>query len=277
MPISNVVVTSAVPVFKAGNECISKAKAASWVDEQTEDVAVLSSAFVFRQLFDTQGSSTFTYLLGCAATREAILIDPVLGMEERDLSVLKDLQLNLKYVINTHCHADHITSGSVIRKLLPGVRTVISEASGAKADWKIRDLDVVEFGKYHVQALSTPGHTDGCMTFVAHGPGNPLCAFTGDALLIRGCGRTDFQQGSSETLYDSVHQRIFTLPDRTQLFPGHDYKGRSVTSVAEERMHNPRLTQTKEEFVNTMANLNLPNPRLIDIAVPANMQCGVQD
>jgi sulfur dioxygenase len=236
-----------------------------------------SAGLVFQQLFDTQGSSTYTYLLGCAKTKEAILIDPVLGNQDRDLEIISDLGLTLKFVLNTHCHADHVTSGSAIRKLHADVRTIIAGASGAAADIKIKDLDKIHFGEYFVEALSTPGHTDGCMTFVLYGPGDPQMAFTGDALLIRGCGRTDFQQGSAEVLYESVHKRIFTLPETTKLFPGHDYKGRSVTTVAEESKLNPRLTKTKEEFVDIMSKLGLPPPKLLDIAVPANMVCGVQD
>lgn len=232
--------------------------------------------FVIQQLFDNQGSSTFTYLVGCTASHEAVLIDPVLGMEGRDLALLGELGFELKYVVNTHCHADHVTSGAAIKKLRPGVRTVISEASRAAADIKLRDGDQVAVGRYALDALATPGHTDGCMTFVLKGPGEPLAAFTGDTLLIRGCGRTDFQQGDASKLYDMVHTRLFSLPDATRVYPGHDYKGRNLSTVGEERQFNPRLTKSRDEFVKLMRELNLPYPKLMDVAVPANMADGVQ-
>mmetsp|Transcript_2473 Transcript_2473/g.7049 ORF Transcript_2473/g.7049 Transcript_2473/m.7049 type:complete len:414 (-) Transcript_2473:92-1333(-) len=229
---------------------------------------------IFQQLFDPV-SSTFTYALGCAETEEAILIDPVLEQKDRDLTTLTDQGLTLKYVVNTHCHADHITSGGVIRKELPEVRTVISKASGASADILTEPGDKVDFGKFSIEAIATPGHTDGCTTWLLKG--SPSMIFTGDALLIRGCGRTDFQQGSSETLYESVHSKIFTLPDDTLIYPGHDYKGRNVSTVKEEKQFNPRLSKSKDEFVKIMSELNLPYPGKIDVAVPANMKCGVQD
>jgi len=233
-------------------------------------------SLVIQQLFDSQGSSTFTYLVGCTASREAVLIDPVLGMEERDLALIDELGFDLKYVVNTHCHADHITSGSAIKRRRPTVRTMISKASGAAADIKLKDGDKVAVGSYVLDALATPGHTDGCMTFVARGPGEPRAAFTGDALLIRGCGRTDFQQGDAGKLYDSVHSRIFSLPGDTKIYPGHDYRGRNMSTIAEERQYNPRLTKSKPEFVKLMQELGLPHPKLMSVAVPANMICGDQ-
>jgi len=231
-------------------------------------------SFVIQQLFDTLGSFTFTYLVGCTASREALLVDPVLGMEARDLALVEELGFELKYVVNTHCHADHINAGSAIKKLRPSVKTVISEASGAAADVKLRDGHRVTVGNYVLDALATPGHTDGCMTFVLRGPGEPRAAFTGDALLIRGCGRTDFQQGDAGRLYDSVHDRIFSLPDDTKVYPGHDYGGRNLSTVAEERQFNPRLTKSRQEFVEYMRTLNLPYPKLMDLAVPANLVGG---
>eukprot|EP00418_Pyrodinium_bahamense_P080604 CAMPEP_0179055098 /NCGR_PEP_ID=MMETSP0796-20121207/23126_1 /TAXON_ID=73915 /ORGANISM="Pyrodinium bahamense, Strain pbaha01" /LENGTH=422 /DNA_ID=CAMNT_0020751741 /DNA_START=68 /DNA_END=1336 /DNA_ORIENTATION=+ len=237
-------------------------------------VAAPAEGVVFRQLFDAE-SSTFTYLLGCGETKEAVLIDPVLEQKDRDLTALAELGMTLRFVVNTHAHADHITSGGAIRKQLPEVRTVISKASGAKADVLLESGDRVSFGKLALEALATPGHTNGCTTFVL--PGSPGMAFTGDAVLIRGCGRTDFQQGSAETLYESVHSKIFSLPGDTLVYPGHDYKGRNVSTVDEERRFNPRLCKSKEEFVKIMAELNLPYPKKIDVAVPANMMCGVQD
>eukprot|EP00930_Biecheleria_cincta_P053271 TRINITY_DN3869_c0_g1_i1.p1 TRINITY_DN3869_c0_g1~~TRINITY_DN3869_c0_g1_i1.p1 ORF type:complete len:886 (-),score=185.26 TRINITY_DN3869_c0_g1_i1:130-2787(-) len=236
-----------------------------------------SPSHVIHQLFDHQGSSTFTYLLGCTSSGEGLLIDPVLGMQERDMSLAAELGLRIKYAVNTHCHADHITSGSVLKKMDPHVQTVISAASGADADMKLQDGDALQFGNFSLKAMATPGHTDGCMTFVLEVPETPKAAFTGDALLIRGCGRTDFQMGNSEMLYDSVHQRIFSLPSDTRIYPGHDYKGRNTSTVEEEKQFNPRLSKSKAEFVKIMAELKLPNPKMMDVAVPANMKCGVQD
>eukprot|EP00429_Kryptoperidinium_foliaceum_P044523 CAMPEP_0176106918 /NCGR_PEP_ID=MMETSP0120_2-20121206/53654_1 /TAXON_ID=160619 /ORGANISM="Kryptoperidinium foliaceum, Strain CCMP 1326" /LENGTH=423 /DNA_ID=CAMNT_0017441041 /DNA_START=51 /DNA_END=1322 /DNA_ORIENTATION=+ len=231
-----------------------------------------ATGLVFTQLFDEE-SCTFTYVLGCSETKEAVLIDPVLEQMQRDLVVLKELGLTLRYVINTHAHADHITSGGRIRAENPDVRTVISRASGAKADVHVEHGDKVSFGRLSLEAIATPGHTDGCVTW--HLPGDPGMIFTGDALLIRGCGRTDFQQGDSAKLYDSVHTKLFTLAPETLVCPGHDYQGRNTSTVAEERQFNPRLKQSKDEFVKLMSELNLPYPKRIDEAVPANMQCGV--
>ena len=228
-----------------------------------------------RQLFDAE-SSTFTYLLSCPDSSEAVLIDPVLEHKDRDLQLIKELGLALKYVINTHCHADHITSGSLIREALPEVKTIISKASGAKADEYIQHGDTISFGRLQLECRATPGHTDGCMTFVLKTK-NASFAFTGDTLLIRGCGRTDFQQGDSRILYRNVQEQIFSLPGETFICPGHDYKNRSVSTVEEERRFNPRLSKSVDEFVKIMENLNLPNPKKIDVAVPANMMCGVQD
>mmetsp|Transcript_89959 Transcript_89959/g.188082 ORF Transcript_89959/g.188082 Transcript_89959/m.188082 type:complete len:874 (+) Transcript_89959:180-2801(+) len=235
------------------------------------------TGYVLEQLFDSQGSSTFTYLLGCNATKEALLIDPVLGMEDRDLMKVAERGMTLKYVVNTHAHADHITSGSVIKRKEPQVKTIISKASGAKGDILLADNDVIKFGDYSLKALATPGHTDGCMSFVLEGPNEPRAVFTGDTLLIRGCGRTDFQQGNAALLYDNIWNKIFSLPDDTKVYPGHDYKGRNISSVKEERQFNPRLTKGKDEFIKIMNGLNLPYPKLVDIAVPANLKCGDQD
>eukprot|EP00929_Paragymnodinium_shiwhaense_P073271 TRINITY_DN372_c0_g1_i1.p1 TRINITY_DN372_c0_g1~~TRINITY_DN372_c0_g1_i1.p1 ORF type:complete len:761 (-),score=159.87 TRINITY_DN372_c0_g1_i1:513-2795(-) len=233
-----------------------------------------SDELVFEQLFDEK-SSTFTYLLGCKTSKEAVLIDPVLEQTTRDLQMLDKHGLTLKYVVNTHCHADHITSGSEMKQLRPGVQTIISKASGAKADLFIGGGDIVQFGKQTLRVLATPGHTDGCVSYLLR-DGDKQLVFTGDALLIRGCGRTDFQQGDSRLLYKSVHTQLFSLPGATMVYPGHDYKGRNVSSIEEERRFNPRLSKTEDEFVQIMKDLNLPNPKMLLIAVPANMQCGVQ-
>jgi len=230
---------------------------------------------VFQQLFDSQ-SSTFTYILGCQSTKEALLIDPVLEQKERDLAILEELGLHLKYVLNTHCHADHVTAGGSIRMGRPHVQTVISRASGASADIFVDHGDTLHIGTHALQVIATPGHTDGCVSFYLSRIGSAGLVFSGDTLLIRGCGRTDFQQGDAARLYRSVHERLFTLPGSTLVYPGHDYKGRNVSTIEEERRFNPRLTKTEEEFIELMSTLQLPYPQLIDVAVPQNMACGLQ-
>ncbi|KAF5282065.1 hypothetical protein FQA39_LY00589 [Lamprigera yunnana] len=230
----------------------------------------LSKDFIFRQLFDTT-SSTYSYLLADVTTREAVLIDPVFEHADRDAQLCKDLNLNLKYAMNTHMHADHITGSGLLKKLT-GCKSLISKSSGAQADILVNEDDVVEFGRHFLKVFSTPGHTNGCITYYALEQG---IAFTGDTLLIRGCGRTDFQEGDSATLYRSVHEKIFSLPPATKLYPAHDYKGLTSTTVDEEMRLNPRLTKTLEEFVDIMNNLNLPYPKQIDRAVPANRVCGI--
>jgi len=229
---------------------------------------------VFSQLFDPE-TWTYTYLLGCDQTKEAVLIDPVLEQKDRDLTLINELGLELRYVLNTHCHADHITSGGSIRKDLPWVRTVIAKASGAKADIQVEPNDKITFGHFSLEALPTPGHTNGCVSWLLLG--SPSMVFTGDALLIRGCGRTDFQQGDAGKLYDSVHTKIFSLPGDTIVYPGHDYKERNASTVDEEKRFNPRLTKNRDEFIQLMADLKLPYPKKIDEAVPWNLVCGVQD
>jgi len=228
---------------------------------------------MFRQLFDRE-TCTYTYLLADEQTREAVLIDPVREHVERDQGLLAELGLKLVYTLETHIHADHVTASALHRASL-GSRSVVSARGGAScADVQAADGDEVRFGAHALEVRTTPGHTDGCVTYVSHDAG---MAFTGDTLMIRGCGRTDFQQGSPESLYRSVHEKIFSLPDATLLYPGHDYKGRTVTTVREEKAHNPRLGggKTVEEFAEIMGNLNLAYPKKIDVAVPANLQCGL--
>ncbi|CAG2117449.1 unnamed protein product [Medioppia subpectinata] len=241
-------------------------------------MSLISKRVLFRQLFD-RISCTYTYLLADKVTKEAILIDPVLECVDRDLQLVKEIGLNLKYVANTHCHADHVTGSGLIKTRLntnpsqPTVKSIISEISGAKADIKVDENDVITCGEsIKLKVLSTPGHTNGCVTYVDTDNG---LVFTGDALLIRGCGRTDFQQGDSGLLWDSIHQKIFTLPDNFNVFPAHDYKGQLLSTITEEKRFNLRLTKSKEEFIEIMANLNLDLPKMIDIAVPNNMVCGL--
>ena len=232
------------------------------------------------QLFDGPapkggGSSTFTYLLWDAPTKEALLIDPVLEQVDRDLAEAARLGVNLVGAINTHCHADHITSTGVLKKRLGGgFRSHISKASGAAADVKLSPGEAFTWagGTRCLKVLATPGHTNGCISLHDAELG---AVFTGDALLIGGCGRTDFQEGSAAQLYDSVHQQLFTLPASTMVLPAHDYKGRCFSTVAAERAGNPRLTKSRHEFVELMANLNLPYPKKIDASLPANLKCGL--
>ncbi|XP_039974753.1 persulfide dioxygenase ETHE1, mitochondrial [Xiphias gladius] len=232
-----------------------------------------TKGLIFRQLFESQ-SSTYTYLLADTETKEAVLIDPVLETINRDLKLIHELGLNLKLAVNTHCHADHITSTGLMKKRLVGLKSAISKFSGASADILLSEGDKITFGKHYLTVRETPGHTDGCVTLVSR---DQSMAFTGDALLIRGCGRTDFQQGCAKKLFQSIHQKIFTLPDQCLIYPAHDYLGQTVSTVGEERKFNPRLTKSLEEFVNIMNNLNLPKPAKIDISVPANLVCGVHE
>jgi len=232
----------------------------------------LTNSLIFKQLFDYQ-SYTYTYLLGCSATREAVLIDPVVEQVERDLKLADELDLKLCMGVNTHVHADHVTATGKLKEILGSrnFKSVLSEASGGKADLKIKEGDVIQFGEQKLDTLATPGHTNGCMTYVNHQ--NKLL-MTGDTLLIRGCGRTDFQQGCANTLYDSVHEKIFKLPDDYTIYPGHDYRGFTKTSVGEEKTLNPRLSLPHDQFFVLMQNLKLAYPKLMDIAVPANLACG---
>ena len=226
--------------------------------------------FIFRQLFDPV-SSTYTYLL--ADSGQAVLIDPVFEHAGRDAALLRELGLTLTATLETHVHADHVTGAWLLRQRC-GSRMLLSAHGGATgADGLLTHGDTVPFGNRHLQARATPGHTNGCMTYVLD---DASMAFTGDALLIRGCGRTDFQQGSAPQLYASVHEQIFTLPDACLLYPGHDYRGLTVSSVAEERRYNPRLggNSSVGDFSGYMQHLGLPHPKLIDLAVPANLRCG---
>ena len=230
---------------------------------------------IFRQLLDPT-SSTYSYLLGDSANGEAVLIDPVIEQVERDVALVRELNLTLVATLETHVHADHVTGAWLLRERL-GSKIVLGDKSGAEgADRLLAAGDTVQFGSRHVSVRPTPGHTDGCVSYVLD---DESMAFTGDALLIRGCGRTDFQQGSAERLYQSVHNQIFTLPKSCLLYPAHDYKGQTVSSVAEEVSYNPRLGGeiSVDDFTGYMDNLNLPHPRQIDIAVPANRHCGKPD
>ncbi|HZQ72247.1 MAG TPA: MBL fold metallo-hydrolase [Burkholderiales bacterium] len=227
---------------------------------------------IFRQLFDPQ-SSTYTYLLADPASREAVLIDPVFDQALRDTALLEELGLKLRWTLETHVHADHVTAASLL-KSRTGSRIALSKESGAEgADRFLSPFEKVSFGKRHLEARPTPGHTSGCMTYVLD---DRSMAFTGDALLIRGCGRTDFQGGDARRLFRSVRSQIFSLPESCTLYPGHDYRGLTATSVGEEKLYNPRLAESigEEDFVGYMTNLGLAHPKLMEQAVPANLKCG---
>ena len=227
---------------------------------------------IFRQLFDPQ-SSTYTYLLACPATREAVLIDPVFEHARRDAALIQELGFRLLWTLETHVHADHVTGAALLRRSL-GSKVALSQDSGATgADRTLVDGEKIAFGKRFLEAQATPGHTNGCMTFVLD---DKSMAFSGDALLIRGCGRTDFQQGDAHQLFRSVREKIFSLPDACLLYPSHDYKGLTASSVGEEKRYNPRLAESigEGDFVGYMTNLGLPHPKLMQVAVPANLKVG---
>ena len=227
---------------------------------------------IFRPLFDPS-SSTWTYLLGDRASGEAVLIDPVFEQLRRDETLIRELGLTLKWTLETHVHADHVTGAWLLRQRL-GSRIALSVDGGAHgADRLLNDGERVAFGARHLEVRATPGHTNGCLSYVLDDQSR---VFTGDCLLIRGCGRTDFQQGSTAALYRSVHLKLFTLPGSCLVYPGHDYNGMGVSSIEEERRFNPRLGGEvgEEDFAGFMQHLGLPHPKKMDLAVPANLRCG---
>jgi glyoxylase-like metal-dependent hydrolase (beta-lactamase superfamily II) len=226
---------------------------------------------IFRQLFEPL-SSTYTYLLGCEETGLAVLIDPVIVAVERDLAEVTRLGLSLAYTLDTHIHADHITGALELKKQAGSKIATPACDLLACADLGIEEGRPFQVGSIVLHPLHTPGHTDGHFAYLADDR-----VFTGDALLIEGCGRTDFQGGDADALYKSVREKLFSLADDVLVYPAHDYKNRHVSSIAQERKRNPRLGDelTLEQFKNIMANLNLPYPGFIDYAVPGNRQCGV--
>lgn len=226
---------------------------------------------IFRQLFEPL-SSTYTYLIGCETTREAVLIDPVVNAMERDLAEIERLGLTLAYTLDTHVHADHITSALHLRQR-SGSRIAAPAINRlACVDVGIEDGKPLQVGQLSLMPLFTPGHTDDHFSYRLDER-----VFTGDALLIEGCGRTDFQNGDTDTLYRSITEKLFTLPEDTLVYPAHDYQQRRVTTIAQEKDRNPRVGggRSLEEFRRIMAGLDLPYPRFIDHAVPGNRQCGV--
>ncbi|MBN8231265.1 MBL fold metallo-hydrolase [Corallococcus macrosporus] len=224
---------------------------------------------LFRQLFDSE-SSTYTYLLADGRTRQALLIDPVHEQVERDLNLLKELDLTLEYVLDTHVHADHVTAAGLLRQRT-GARVVASHRGAPCVDVKVHHGDVLALGALRVEVLETPGHTDDSVSYRI---GKRV--FTGDALLVRSAGRTDFQNGDAGHLFDSITGVLFKLPDDTEVYPAHDYNGHTQSSIAEEKRYNTRAAhREREAFVQLMGNLNLPPPKKLNEAVPANLACGV--
>jgi sulfur dioxygenase len=230
---------------------------------------------IFRQLIDPQ-SSTYTYLLADPASRDAVVIDPVFEQTRRDVALIKELGLNLRYALDTHVHADHVTAAWMMQQSL-GCDIALSAKSGAEgASRYLAHGDRLRFGKRYLAVRETPGHTAGCVTYVLD---DERMAFTGDCLLVRGCGRTDFQGGDARLMYRAIHQQIFTLPEDCLLYPAHDYRGITATTVGEERRLNPRLggNLSEDDFAGYMDNLGLPHPKQIDVAVPANLRCGQRE
>jgi glyoxylase-like metal-dependent hydrolase (beta-lactamase superfamily II) len=226
---------------------------------------------IFRQLFEPL-SSTYTYLLGCKETGQAILIDPVIVTIDRDLAELSKLGLKLAATVDTHIHADHITAARELKAKTNCKIAMPAFDQIACADINLEDGRPFQIGSVSLKPLHTPGHTAGHFAYIFDDR-----LFTGDALLIDGCGRTDFQQGDSDAMYKSVHEKLFSLPDDTLVYPAHDYHGRFVSSIVQEKHRNPRLGQDKtlEDFRKIMSNLHLPYPQFIDYAVPGNKLCGV--
>jgi glyoxylase-like metal-dependent hydrolase (beta-lactamase superfamily II)/rhodanese-related sulfurtransferase len=224
---------------------------------------------LLRQLFDAD-TWTYTYLVADEASREALLIDPVRDRIERDLALIAELGLTLRYALDTHVHADHVTGAGLLRTRT-GCKTVASNLGPESADLRLGHGARLRLGALEVHVIATPGHTDDSVSYRI---GDDL--FTGDALLVRGTGRTDFQNGDAGQLYDSLTQRVFTLPDHTRIWPAHDYRGHTASTVGEEKRHNPRLAaKTREQFIALMSSLGLPPPKAIQQAVPANRELGL--
>lgn len=221
-----------------------------------------------RQLFDGE-SSTYSYLIIDEATRKAALLDPVREKLDRDLKLVAELGLDLTLVLETHVHADHVTSAGELRRRT-GAQTVASHRGAACVDRPVRHSDTLALGETTIHVLETPGHTDDGLTYRV---GADL--FTGDTLLVRGCGRSDFQNGDAGALYDAITETLFAFDDATRVWPGHDYKGFTVTTIGEERRYNPRVAgHTRDAFIALMGALGLPPPKKLAEAVPANLACG---
>jgi len=228
---------------------------------------------LFRQIFDS-ASSTYTYLVASRTGGEALIIDPVKEQLDQYLTVIRHLDLRLVYAIDTHTHADHITALGDLRDCTV-CTTVMGQFTKAECVLqRVHEDELLKIDGIELRAIYTPGHTDESFSFVLN-PVAPIAVFTGDVLLIRGSGRTDFQGGDPRRSYDSIVNKLFTLPDTTTLYPAHDYNGWTASSIGEEKRFNPRLAgKTEAEYVEIMNGLNLPNPKMMDVAVPANLACG---
>ncbi len=227
---------------------------------------------LFKQLYD-ETSSTYTYLLADPQSRECVLIDTVYEQHDRDNSLVRELGLTLLACLETHCHADHVTGGWLM-KYTTGCELMASDASGIEPlDRRLKHGDEIKFGNYKLKVICTPGHTDGCVSYLLD---DKSMVFTGDVLLIRGCGRTDFQQGSAAKMYHSIKEVLFSLPDSCIVYPAHDYSGRTASTIGEEKDLNPRIggQANENDFVGFMENMQLPHPKALDIAVPANLKGG---
>jgi sulfur dioxygenase len=232
-------------------------------------------ALIFRQLFD-QVSSTYTYLLADAHTREALLIDCVFEQHARDRALIRELELELRYTLDTHCHADHVTGAWLMQQALGSQIGLSLEYQAKNVDLPLRHGATIRFGAHSLEVRATPGHTGGCVAFVS---ADQTLVFTGDALLVRGAGRTDFQEGDPRRLFRSIREQLLTLPDQCLVYPGHDYEGRTSSTIGEERRHNPRIGggAREEDFVGYMKNLGLPHPKRLALALPANLRSGEPD
>lgn len=228
---------------------------------------------IFRQLYDA-ASSTYTYLLADETSREAMLIDPVFEQIHRDLALLRELDLTLKVVVDTHAHADHVTAAWMLKQKTACLIALADAVGAQQVDLPLNHGDVIGVAGVSLEVRATPGHTNGCLSFVLS---DHSMVFTGDALLIRGCGRSDFQEGDADRLFESITRQIFVLPDHCAIYPAHDYSGRTRSSVAEEKAHNPRVggDANQRDFVQYMNALQLPHPKKIDEALPANMRSGM--
>lgn len=229
---------------------------------------------IFRQLFEPV-SCTYSYLLACPETGESVIIDPVVDTVERDLEVLRSLGLRLTYTLDTHIHADHLTGALKLKTLVDSRICGPALDRLPCTDIGVREGETFRVGIIRIHPLFTPGHTDTHHCYLVDN-GTQRMLFSGDALLIDACGRTDFQSGDAATLYRSIHDKLFSLPDDTLVYPGHDYEGRFVSSIVQEKARNPRLKNgtSLEDFVAIMNGLDLPYPKKIDFAVPGNRMCG---
>ena len=227
---------------------------------------------IFEQLFDNK-SSTYTYVISSGEGREALIIDPVIEHTEEYLKILEKLKLKLVKVIDTHIHADHITGLNELSKRTNCTKIMGEQSKSEVVDIKIKEDDKIEIDKIEIKAIYTPGHTDCSYSFLMKDR-----IFTGDTLLINGTGRTDFQNGSAKTQYDSLFNKILKLPEKTLVYPAHDYNGKKFSTIGDEKNNNPRLqVDNVEEYIEIMNNLNLANPKMMDIAVPANVKGATLD